>query len=142
LGQISTKLEVINGIKKMAEEKGLFFAQNIGITDNGKEYKYDVLVFQKDPILAKEDNPPIFIADVGIDKTGIFTEKLKEYYERNKDLPNKTFYFVAHPFLSNDSKALSEKYKIQSIETEKLKDSLNQIFGEISIHSKINKKIV
>jgi len=142
LGQISTKLEVINGIKKMAEEKGLFFAQNMGIIDNGKEYKYDVLVFQKDPILAKEDNPPIFFADVGIDKTGIFTEKLKEYHERNKDVSNKNLYFIAHPFLSNDSKALSEKYKIQSIETEKLKDSLNQIFGEISIHSKINKKIV
>lgn len=141
LGQISTKLEVINNIKKITEEKGLFFAQNVGITDNGKEHKYDVLVFQKDPVLTKEDNPPIFFADVGIDKTGIFTEKLKEYYERNKD-PNKTFYFIAHPFLSNDSKLLSEKYKIQAIETEKLKDTLNQIFGKISTHSKINNKIM
>lgn len=142
LGQISTKLEVINGIKKMAEEKGLFFAQNMEIKDNGKEHKYDVLVFQKDPIVAKEDNPPIFFADIGIDKAGIFKEKLKEYYERNKDLSNKNLYFIAHPFLSNDSKTLSEKYKIQAIETKKLNETLNQIFGKISANSKINKKIM
>jgi len=142
LGQISTKLEVINGIKKMAEEKGLFFAQNMEIKDNGKEHKYDVLVFQKDPIMTKEDNPPIFFADIGIDKAGIFKEKLKEYYERNKDLSNKNLYFIAHPFLSNDSKTLSEKYKIQAIETKKLNETLNQIFGKISANSKINKKIM
>lgn len=142
LGQISTKLEVINGIKKMAEEKGLFFAQNMEIKDNGKEHKYDVLVFQKNPIMTKEDNPPIFFADIGIDKAGIFKEKLKEYYERNKDLSNKNLYFIAHPFLSNDSKTLSEKYKIQAIETKKLNETLNQIFGKISANSKINKKIM
>jgi len=142
LWQISTKLEVINDIKKITEEKGLFFAQNMELMDNGKGHKYDVLVFQKDPTLTKEDNPPIFFADVGIDKTGIFTEKLKEYNEINKGLSSENLYFIAHPFLSNDSKTLSEKYKIQAIETEKLNETLNQIFGKVSTHSKINKKIV
>lgn len=140
LGQIVTKLEVIDEIKKISQEKGLFFEQNLEIKENGKDYAYDVVVFRKDPTITQEENQPLFIADVGIDKTGIFSEKLKEYNERGVEFSNKNFYFIVHPFLSNDSKLLSEKYKIQTIEAEKLKDNLNTLFGKSSFGPPINKK--
>ncbi|NMC59758.1 MAG: response regulator [Candidatus Methanofastidiosa archaeon] len=128
LTYIKTKLDIFDEIKRITEKNGLFLLQNMKINENSDERKYDILIYQKNPVIDKEDNPPLFIADLGITPTGIFSEKIKDFYDKSKNSKNKNIYFIAYPFLSDDSKKLCEKLNIQTIETPNLKTMLNQLF--------------
>jgi len=132
LSNIKTKIEISKEIKNIVEKNGFFYTQNLHVK---KENKYDISVFQKDPRLEKEIIEPLIMADIEIDQSGFFSDKLKEFNEKSKNMENKNLYFVAYPFLSNESVILAEKLNIQAIEFQKFKSVLDKMIESRNIVS-------
>lgn len=111
--KVIRRLSILGGIEKELRKKGFDIRRNIIIYYLGMEKKFDIGVFRD----LKEESP-FLLFDIYIDPRGIFSDEIKSFYHKSKDINYAKSIFVAVPHIESKSKKIINELKINAIEVD------------------------
>ncbi len=105
------RLSILSEIEKELRNKGLDVRRNILLNYKGIEKKFDMGAFRD-----LKDEDPFVVFDIYIDPRGIFSDEIKTFYNKTKDINYAKAFFVAVPKIDNSYKKTFNDLKINTIE--------------------------
>ncbi|HNR44973.1 MAG TPA: response regulator [Methanofastidiosum sp.] len=105
------RLSILSEIEKELRKKGLDVRRNLLLTYKGIEKKFDMGVFRD-----LKDEDPFMVFDIYIDPRGIFSNEIKSFYNKIKDINYAKAIFVAVPKIDTSYKKTFSDLKINTIE--------------------------
>ncbi|MCC7573189.1 MAG: response regulator [Candidatus Methanofastidiosum sp.] len=111
--KVIRRLSILSEIEQELRKKEFDIRRNIVLYYLGMEKKFDIGVFRD----LKDENP-FLLFDICIDPHGNFSDEIKSFYNKSKDINYAKTIFVAVPHIDSKDKKIINELKINAIEVD------------------------